>query len=133
VASSTTIATSPTTLAQVDTRILVYSDCQRPTLEPTEIVLTCADYGWLLEGLRWTTWTATEATATGTFVYNDCVPYCAAGHHHQVPGTQVTLTRPVRGAGGHLLWSRLQQSPQPSGYTSGPLRGAPFPLPMGPI
>lgn len=109
--------------------ILVYGDCQTPSLEPDEIVLTCADYSESLEGLRWSSWSATEATATGTFVYNDCRPSCAGGHDHDVPNTKVTLTAPVRGAGGQLVWSKLQQDPEPPGYSSGPFHGGPFPLP----
>ena len=116
----------------VDTSILVYGDCQRPTLEPTEIVLTCADYGWRLEGIHWTNWTARRALGVGTFVYNDCTPDCAQGHFHQVAGTQITLTLPVRGATSQLVWSELQQNPEPPGYESGPNAGRPFPLPTRP-
>ena len=123
----------PTTVAPVDTGIVVYGDCKTPSVEPSEIVLTCADYGWILEGLHWSSWTASQAGAIGTFVYNDCKPNCAEGRHHDVPGTQVTLTAPVRGASGELVWSRLQQNPEPPGYNSGPLHGAPAPLPIGPI
>jgi hypothetical protein len=141
-ASSTTIApttatstasTSPATIAPVDTGILVYGDCKTASLEPSEIVLTCADYGWILEALHWSSWTASQATAVGTFVYNDCTPNCAEGHHHDVPGTQVTLTAPVRGRGGGLVWSKLGQSPEPPGYVTGPFHGGPFPLPTQPI
>lgn len=113
--------------------VLVYGDCRSPTLQPSEIVLACADHGWVLRDLRWSTWTASAAKATGTFVYNDCSPNCAAGHLHSVPGTRVTLTAPVRGAGGTLVWSRLVQDPAPPGYSSGPYHGGPFPLPTRPV
>jgi hypothetical protein len=119
----------PTGNVPVDTRIEVYGDCMTPSLEPTEIVLTCADYGWVLEDLHWSSWTASKATAVGTFVYNDCNPYCGAGHFHSVPGTRITLTAPVHGPGGQLLWSHLTQSPEPPGYATGPYHGGPFPLP----
>jgi len=56
----------------IDTAIEVYGNCATPSVEPTEIVLTCGDYGWVLEGLNWTSWTSTRATAVGTLVYNDC-------------------------------------------------------------
>ena len=117
----------------IDTQIEVYGDCMTPRLEPTEIILSCADGGWVLEHLHWSRWTASEATAVGTFIYNDCHPYCAAGHFHAVPGTQVTLTAPVHGTGGQLVWSHLTQSPEPPGYATGPLHGGPFPLPTRPI
>lgn len=137
--SSTTVTlpasstTSPTTVAPVDTGIFVYGDCKTPSLEPSEIVLTCADYGWILEALNWSSWTASQATAIGTFVYNDCTPNCAEGNHHDVPGTQVTLTVPVRDVAGRLVWSELRQYPQPPGYATGPYHGGPFPLPTRPI
>lgn len=134
---SHTTAAAPTTPAPtvtpVDTAILVYSDCKTPSIEPSEIVLTCGDYGWILESLRWSSWTANQATAVGTFVYNDCAPNCAEGHHHDVPGTQVTLTVPAHDPVGHLVWSKLQQNPQPPGYVKGPDHGGPFPLPTRPI
>ncbi len=126
-------STPPTTVAPTDTAIVVYGDCKTPSVEPSEIVLTCADYGWILQGLHWSSWTASQARAIGTFVYNDCKPDCAEGRHHDVPGTQVTLTDPAHGASGQLVWSRLQQNPEPPGYNSGPLHGAPFPLPLRPI
>ena len=69
----------------------------------------------------------------GTFVYNDCTPNCAEGRHHQVPGTRVTLTVPVVGGGGQIVWSELQQNPLAPGYTTGPFHGGPFPLPIRPV
>lgn len=96
----------------------MYGDCKTPTVEPAEIVFTCADYGLVLQALRWTSWTATTATAIGTFVYNDCTPDCAQGHSHQIPGTSVTLTAPIRGAGGQLVWSEAQAEPRPPGVTN---------------
>lgn len=111
----------------------MYGDCVSPSLEPTVIVLTCADYGWVLRDIVWTSWTRTVATGVATFVYKDCSPSCAAGHVDQVPDTQVTLSDPVPDIHGQLVWSRLQQSPQPPGYDTGPLHGALFPLPTRPV
>jgi hypothetical protein len=130
--SPTTAAPQNQTLAPIDNAVKVYGNCQTPSLEPTEIVLTCADYGSIMTDLQWTTWTASEATAVGTLVYNDCTPNCAEGQHHEVPGTQVTLTIPVVGAGGQLVWSELQQNPLRPGYATGPLHGGPMPLPTRP-
>src|SRR3984957_19714230 len=124
---------APAPAAPVDAQVEVYGNCTTPTVEPAEIVLACADYGATLDGLDWTSWTATSATAVGTLEYNDCTPSCAAGHHHDIPGTRVTLTVPVPRAGGQLLWSRVQESPQPPGYATGPFHGGPQPLPLGPV
>jgi len=123
----------PTTTIPVDASIEVYGNCTNPSVEPTEIVLTCADYGELLEGLHWTSWTTSSAMAVGTLVYNDCVPDCASGHHHSVTGTVVTLSVPVRAAGGALVWSLVQEDPEPPGYATGPYHGGPQPLPTQPV
>jgi hypothetical protein len=120
-------------LPPVDAGIKVYGNCQTPSVEPAEIVLACADYNAILEALHWTSWTATSATAVGTFVYNDCTPNCADGHFHHVPGTRVTLTVPARTAGGQRVWSEVQENPEPPGYATGPFHGGPQPLPKGAI
>lgn len=117
----------------VDTAIKVYGNCTTPSVEPSEIVLACADNNALLTGLHWTSWTATSATAVGTLEYNDCNPYCAAGHFHDVPGTQVTLTAPVQAGNGLVVWSKVQESPEPPGYATGPYHGGPQPLTTRPL
>jgi hypothetical protein len=128
--SSTVSASTepPTTAGAIDTDIEVYGDCTSPSVEPAEIVLACADYGEVLEGLDWTSWTATKATAIGILVYNDCVPDCAEGHQHSLTGDQVTLTNPVRGAGGRIVWSEAQLVPEIPSYATGPYHGSPLPL-----
>lgn len=126
---ATSVAASTSGAAPVDTGIKVYGDCLTPSVEPSEIVLTCADGNEVLTGLRWDSWTATEATAVGTLEYNDCDPYCAAGHIHAVPDTRVTLTVPVTSGDGQLVWSQVRESPEPPGYRSGPYGGRPQPLP----
>jgi hypothetical protein len=98
-------------VARVDTRIKVYGNCTTPSIEPTEIVLACADYGVLVEGLRWTSWTAASAMAVGTLVYNDCTPNCAEGHYHHVPGTRVILTVPSTCQAGRLCGRRSRSTP----------------------
>jgi len=120
-------------VARAGTRIKVYGNCTTPSIEPAEIVLACADYGVLVEGLRWTSWTAASAMAAGTLVYNDCTPDCAEGHHHHVPGTRVILTVPVHLPGGQVVWSQIQEYPEPPGYKTGPFHGGPQPLPIRPI
>jgi hypothetical protein len=131
--AAVTATTSSTTVRAVDRHILVYGNCTIPSLEPAQIVLTCADYGEVLRRLHWTTWTSARATAFGTLVYNDCIPDCADGHHHEVPGTRVVLTAPVPDHDGHLVWSRVQEHPEPPGYATGPNHGRPQPLPTQPI
>ena len=132
-AAKTRPASAPASPPEVDAGVEVYGNCKTPSVEPAEIVLACADYNAILESLHWTSWTATSATAVGTFVYNDCTPNCAEGHFHHVPGTRVTLTVPSRTAGGRRVWSEVQENPEPPGYATGPYHGGPQPLPTGPI
>jgi hypothetical protein len=116
-----------------DAAVEVYGDCTSPSLEPTVIVLACADDGWVLQDIVWTGWTSTAATGVATLVYKPCIPSCAEGGFRQVPDTQLTLTDPVPDIAGQLVWSRLTENPWPPGYTKGPLHGAPYPLPTRPI
>jgi hypothetical protein len=128
VAPNPTKSTRPT----IDTGIEVYGDCTTPNVQPVEIVMSCADRGAILQGLHWTSWTSASAKAVGTLRYNDCTPSCANGQIHYAPDTRVTLTAPVRGAGGQLVWSLVQFSPRPPGWEGGPYHGGPWPLPTQP-
>jgi hypothetical protein len=132
-ASVSPIPTKPLeTKPIVATWIKVYGDCRTPRFEPKEIVMTCADYGVRFENLHWLSWTARRATGVGTLLYNDCTPSCAEGHFHQIRNDRVTLTDPVRGAGGQIVWSKLQAAQWEPGYDTGPLHGGPSPLPTQP-
>jgi hypothetical protein len=126
-------AADPAPPATADTGIEVYANCQSPSFEPTAFRVTCGDAGWTLADLVWASWTSTSATATGVLVYNDCIPYCADGHFHRVPGTTVVLTDPRPSADGQLVFTRLTETPWLPGYTTGPMHGAPFPLPTRPV
>ncbi|MCU1488654.1 MAG: hypothetical protein JWM85_59 [Acidimicrobiaceae bacterium] len=55
-------------------------DCTgKPVVKPTEIIITCADAGEVLQGIHWSRWTTGDARGTGTYVLNTCTPDCAAG------------------------------------------------------
>jgi hypothetical protein len=116
----------------VDTSLLAYGDCVTPTVEPSEIVLNCADHGLVFGQLHWSNWTSTRATAVGTETYKTCVPNCATGGIRKITNATVTLSKPVRDASGRLIWSELQFTPQPPGYATGPYHGGPYPLPVTP-
>ncbi len=74
----------------------------RPLVRPRSIVAACADANLYFTGLRWSSWTATRATATGTAHVNDCTPNCAAGRFHTYPA-HVTLSGPRTCAGKREL------------------------------
>ncbi|MFC6131564.1 MULTISPECIES: hypothetical protein [Streptomyces] len=73
---------------------LVVVDCfSQSQVRPEEYLLACGDGNNRLVGLTWDTWGPKTATATGTDMVNDCVPYCAAGRFRSYPVT-VTLSAP---------------------------------------
>lgn len=63
----------------------VVADCSQLQVRPGSYIFTCADDGSGLENVHWTTWNSKLASAYGTYYYNDCIPYCAAGHLHKDP------------------------------------------------
>ena len=146
--SSSTSAMTPSTIpvtpkavpvpglstASVDSSIAVYADCtrpvaeQKPTVEPSEIVMACADNGFGIGNVKWASWTAGSATGSGTTYYKDCRPDCADGKIVETPGVHITLAHPVRGASGGLVWSQITFSTLPPGYPE-----RPQPLPTRPI
>lgn len=133
--SATTGGGSPTISPTRDSTagdVQVYADCHTPRTKPRVIILTCADAAVSVTNLHWTSWTARHAYGIGTLRYNDCTPNCAEGRFHDVPVTRITLTRPVPDLNGHLVWSRSQEKPLPPGWATGPLHGAPEPLPTRP-
>ena len=58
-------------------------------IEPSSIVLACADGNARLQNLVWSAWGQDEAQAGGDYVINDCTPSCAGGTFHQYPGTVI--------------------------------------------
>ena len=54
-------------------------DCGYPVYKPESITLTCADGGWSLQQINWTSWTEKGAEGVGTFRENLCKPSCADG------------------------------------------------------
>src|SRR5271157_573456 len=98
----------------------VIADCASPTVEPTTIVLACADYDSLLEEITWSSWTAHGARGTGVYTYNDCIPYCARGTFHSAPAT-VTVRAPVSTSAGvefTLVTWTFSDPKAPSGSTT---------------
>ncbi|WP_405496646.1 hypothetical protein [Streptomyces sp. NBC_00096] len=74
---------------------VVLVDCfSQAQMRPSEYILACGDGNNRLVSLRWDTWGARTATATGTDMVNDCVPYCAAGEFRAYP-VKVTLSDPA--------------------------------------
>lgn len=76
-------------------------DCTgKAEVKPSTYVLTCADYGMMLEGMHWVTWRPGYAASTGTMHEKDCKPNCAEGKIITYP-VDATLTGSVEKSGTH--------------------------------
>jgi hypothetical protein len=69
-------------------------------VRPGSYVFTCADANSALIGLHWASWTGTDAFGSGSYVFNDCIPFCVEGHVHSFPAL-VVLWRPEPWPGHH--------------------------------
>ncbi|HYB18118.1 MAG TPA: hypothetical protein VEF71_22000 [Streptosporangiaceae bacterium] len=69
-------------------------------VRPSSYIFTCADANSALIGLHWASWTGTAAFASGTYAFNDCIPFCVEGHVHRFP-VLVVLWHPEPWPGHH--------------------------------
>jgi hypothetical protein len=65
----------------------------KPLYRPKKVIVACGDGNVWLSKVHWKGWTRTVASATAVFHWNDCKPYCAAGHFHARAGAHVRLYR----------------------------------------
>jgi hypothetical protein len=75
----------PTT-AVARPRTYVTSDCAHARIRPDGIMFACADGGYFVRRLEWSTWRVRTAVARGLFHQNDCQPSCAGGTFHNRRG-----------------------------------------------
>lgn len=81
--AAATATLMPVTGASAATQVRVISSCTAAKYKPTSFVFFCADAGAGLQHASYDWWTAKTAHGTATYYYNDCTPYCAAGHVHR--------------------------------------------------
>ena len=99
VATTTTIAPTTTTAAAPTTTTappvpLVMVCTGTPMYKPTTMnwcTSLCSDS---IQGVTWSSWTATSASGTGTLITNDGLPNCAQGTLTAHSGYTVTLSSP---------------------------------------
>jgi hypothetical protein len=65
----------------------VTHDCLHTRMEPEHIMFACADGGYYVNHLNWSTWHRLRAEARGVYHFNDCRPSCAGGTFHTRRGT----------------------------------------------
>jgi hypothetical protein len=54
-------------------------DCTKPKVEPSRIVLACADFGLFVRATHWNHWGGRRASGRGTLHANECVPAASCG------------------------------------------------------
>ena len=78
-----------------ESRVVLRADCGTPQPRPSEIVLTCADHGVYLAGLRWSRWGTRVASASGVINVHGCDPDCADDNRTYTYTVNVTAHQPV--------------------------------------
>jgi hypothetical protein len=82
------------------------TSCTKGAYKPKRIDLAC-DGTNILTGLKWSSWSGSRASGTGTDALNTCTPDCANGKRHQNAAT-VTLSKPSRCKGTkHRVFKRI--------------------------
>jgi len=67
-------------------RVPVLVNCaMKAQTRPRQYILACGDGNFYLDKLNWAAWGSSSAFAEGINTFNDCVPFCAAGHFHSFP------------------------------------------------
>jgi hypothetical protein len=83
--------------------------CVSSTRRPSRIILTCADGGRRLVGLRWRSWGGQRARGSGALLQNNCRPSCAGGsfRRHRLEKVTLMRARPCGNTGGRLHYRRV--------------------------
>jgi hypothetical protein len=87
--------------------VLLYNECTgSESMQPTTMLISCADANSGLVDLKWSAWGDYTAYAAGLFVYNDCTPNCAGGKWREEPITLMAY-KPVG-----FFYSQLSLEPR---------------------
>ena len=106
--------------------------CLRETYKPKQITVACGDGTVRVSKLKWTSWSSTQANASGVYLVNKCNPDCASGRTQSFP-VKITLSRPKSCPGrkhkafGRLSYTFGSKHPKPT-----PSRTS-LPCPAGPL
>jgi hypothetical protein len=87
-------------------RPLLIGNCKKPQFEPQQVVIACADRGFIVTGITWSAWTKKAATGTGTGQINDCNPSCISGKVKKGP-IQLRASKPQTCSNGKRIFSKL--------------------------
>jgi hypothetical protein len=126
------IAVPAVALAAPGPKTVYAITCLQETYKPKQITIACGDGTVRVSKLKWTSWSLTEAKATGVYQVNKCNPDCASGHTTSFPVT-ITLSKPKTCSGrkhkafGRMSYAFGSNHPKPT-----PRRTS-LPCPAGPL
>lgn len=87
--------------------VAVYDCLNKPEVRPGTFELFCDGSGYFTR-LRWSTWNASTATATGRLYVDNCEPNCAQGTwSHRTVDLIFWRSLPVRGHPGERGYSQM--------------------------
>lgn len=107
-------------------------NCLQEQFKPKQITVACGDGTVRVSKLNWTSWSSSQAKASGVYRVNKCNPDCASGHTQSFP-VKITLSRPKTCPGrkhkafGRLAYAFGSKHPKPTP------RSISLPCPMGPL
>jgi len=81
-----------------------------PSVKPVLLGVACGDGSASLGNLSWNTWTPLQASATGTYNVDSCLPNCAQGTFHKYPAL-IQLSKPAPTSYG-FLFSQMFVQPE---------------------
>jgi hypothetical protein len=105
--AATTHAAAPQVQPAATTSPAVYDCGNKPLAEPKTFVFTCDSSGYLTT-LKWTSWNAVTATATGVLNSDNCKPSCANGKWtHQNVDVVLWRSEAVKGHPGQRGYTEM--------------------------
>jgi hypothetical protein len=88
-------------------------------VRPSRAILACADHGTIAEHLTWSSWTATQAVASGIVTWRTCFMSCGSSKVWDSSTADITLTDPMPEPGNGILFTTLDMhvtGPTPPGF-----------------
>jgi|SRR5271165_5133037 len=99
---------SAVTVAATTTVPVLVNCAMKAQTRPRQYILACGDGNFYLDKLKWAAWGSSSAFAEGINTFNDCVPFCAAGHFHSFPVlAALWRAEPRPGHTGQRYFTRL--------------------------
>ena len=101
------IAVPAVALAAPGPKTVYAINCLQEQFKPKQITVACGDGTVRVSKLKWTSWSSSQANASGVYQVNKCKPDCASGHTQSFP-VKITLSRPKTCPGRkHKAFGRL--------------------------